>query len=64
MAVHQVRAVAIYSKKTLSVIEVELMVDESSDHVWIEIPTDNQKSILCGCVYRNPSNDKGSNKCI
>ena len=56
--------VAIYSKKTLSVIEVELMVDETSDHVWIKLPTNNQKSILCGCVYRSPSNDTDSNKCM
>ena len=46
-----IRGVAIYSKKTLNVIEVELMVEETSDNMWIEIPTDNQKSILCGCVY-------------
>ena len=52
-----IRGVAFYSKKMLSVIGEELMVDETSDHVWIEIPTDNQMSILCGCVYRSHSND-------
>ena len=40
------------------------MVDETSDHVWIEIPTDNQKSNLGGCVYRSASNDTDSNKCM
>ena len=59
-----IRGVSIYSRKTLNVIEVELMVGETSDHVWIEIPTDNQRAILCGRVYRSPSNDTDSNKCM
>ena len=42
----------------------KIWVNLASDHVWIEIPTDNQKSILCCCVYRSRSNDTDSNKCM
>ena len=51
-----IRGVAIYSKISLNVIEVEIKVEESSDHVWIEIPT-YEEPILIGCIYRSPSND-------
>ena len=33
------RGVAVYSKKTLHVVEVDIPIDGFHDHTWIEIPT-------------------------
>ena len=49
------RGVAIYSKESLHTIEVKFPIDGFSDHVWIEIPTDKNGRLLCGCIYRSPS---------
>ena len=47
-----IRGVAIYTKETLKVEEVEMEVEGYKDHAWIEIFTANDESLLCGCVYR------------
>ena len=52
-----IRGVAIYTKETLKVEEVEMEVEGCKDHAWIEIHTANGESLSCGCVYRSPSND-------
>ena len=52
-----IRGVAIYTKETLKVEELEVEVKGCKDHAWIEIHTANGESLLCGCVYRSPSND-------
>ena len=52
-----IRGVAIYTKETLKVEEVEMEVEGCKDHAWIEIHTVNGESLSCGCVYRSPSND-------
>ena len=55
-----IRGVAIYTKETLKVEEVEMEVEGYKDHAWIEIFTANDESLLCGWVYRSPSNDSTS----
>ena len=57
------RGVAIYSKTSLNATEIEIKVENSSDHVWIEIPT-SDKPLLVGCIYRSPSNDNDKEGCI
>ena len=52
-----IRGVAIYTKKTLRVEEVEIKVNGCIDHAWIDIHTAIGESMLCGCVYQSPSND-------
>ena len=52
-----IRGVAIYTKRSLKVESVEIKVDDTRDHAWIEIPTTSGEKILCGCVYRSPSGD-------
>ena len=52
-----IRGVAIYSRKSLHVIEIELTVEGAYDHVWIEIPSKHGESILCGCVYCTQSGE-------
>ena len=59
-----IRVVAIYSRKSLYAIEIELMVEGAYDHVWIEIPSKHGESILCGCVYRTQSGDTDMNGCM
>ena len=58
-----IRGVCIYSKMTLSVIEVEFLIEGCRDHAWIEIPTGKGESILCSCIYRTQSNDFDLNRC-
>ena len=41
----------------LKIEEVKLDVEGYQDHAWVGIKTANGDSILCGCVYRSPSND-------
>ena len=43
--------------------EVEIKVENSFDHVWIEIST-TDKPILVGCIYRSPSNDTDKVGCM
>ena len=52
-----IRGVLIYARKMLKIEEVKLDVEDHQDHAWIDIKTANGDSILCGCVYRTPSND-------
>ena len=59
-----IRGVIIYSKKALEVIKVKFKIDGFQDHAWIEIPSKNGESILCGCIYRSPSYDSDSKKCL
>ena len=47
-------------KETLKVEEVEMQIEGYKDYAWIEIFTANDESLLCGCVYRSPSNDSTS----
>ena len=56
-----IRGVAIYSRITLKTEEIEFRIDGFHDHVWLEIQTDDKKTILCGCIYRSPSNDTNKN---
>ena len=39
-------------------------MDGCRDHAWIEICTGNNKSLLCGCIYRTQSNDLECDGCI
>ena len=59
-----IRGAAIYYKETMIVEEVKFSVNECRDHVWVEIPTDKNGVLLCGCVYRSQSNDTNINGCI
>ena len=46
-----IRVVAIYAK------ESEICVPTAhNDHIWGEIKFATNTNILCGCVYRSPSN--------
>lgn len=42
--------------------DIDIIVEDSSDHVWIELPTTN-KPLLVGCIYRSPSNDTDKERC-
>lgn len=59
-----IRGVAVYSRNLLDVREVEINVEGFSDHVWIEIPSCDKELILCGCIYRSPSNDTNLEGCM
>ena len=56
-----IRGVAIYSRTTLKTAEIEFIIDGFHDHVWLDIQIDDKKTILCGCIYRSPSNDTNKN---
>ena len=58
-----IRGVAIYTKNDLKAIEVDLTTEDFCDHVWIEIPLEKGNTVLCGCVYRSPS-DANSRACM
>ena len=58
-----IRGVAIYSKTSLNATEVEMKIENFTDHVWIEVPT-NEKPLLVGCIYRSPSNDTDKEACM
>ena len=58
-----IRGVAIYTKKSLRISEVKLDVEGCHDHAWVEIGTSQGKSVLCGCVYRSPSQDSTIDGC-
>ena len=57
------RGVAIYSKISLNASDIEIFVEDSSDHVWIELPT-TKKPLLVGCIYRSPSSDTDKESCM
>ena len=48
-----IRGVAIYTKETLKVEEVEMEVEGYKDHAWIEIFTANDESLSCACVSKS-----------
>ena len=52
--------VAIYVKETLESSEI-CMQPTYNDHIWVEIKLVINTNILCGCVYRSPSNDIAEN---
>ena len=53
------RGVAIYVKCSLHSTDVSLEItDHHKDQVWIEIGLVGKDKLLCGCMYRSPSNDK------
>ena len=49
------RGIIIYFKESLNVTEVDIHIDGLLDHAWIEISGGDNDSLLCGCVYRSPS---------
>ena len=50
-----IRGVMIYFKESLNASEVDIKIEGLEDHAWIQIPGVNNESLLCGCVYRSPS---------
>ena len=52
-----IRGVAIYSHKSIMVNEIDFLIVGQHDHIWVEFPTDKGEKVLCGCIYRSPSND-------
>ena len=52
-----IRGVAIYSSKKIKVNEIDISVEGQKDHLWVEIPTQTGEKVLCGCIYRSPSDD-------
>ena len=59
-----IRGVAIYTKKSIKVSEKDIPMDGFRDHAWVEISLKNNKTLLCGCVYRSPSSDSDLQGCI
>ena len=55
-----IRGVAIYVKETLESSEM-CIYTTYNDHIWVEIKLATNTNILCGCVYRSPSNDIAEN---
>ena len=52
-----IRGVAIYSYKSIMVNKIGFLIEGQHDHIWVEIPTEKDEKVLCGCLYRSPSND-------
>ena len=48
------RGVAIYIKESLSSTKIVLGT-KYADQIWIEVKLRNNDKLLCGCVYRSPS---------
>ena len=57
-----IRGVAIYSHKSM-VNEIDFLIVDQHDHIWVEFPTDKGEKVLCGCIYRSPSNDIDLDSC-
>ena len=53
------RGVAIYVMSILICEEITTEIALHNDQVWIEIDLRGNDKLLCGCVYRSPSNDTG-----
>ena len=51
-----IRGVAIYTRSSITVREVEITVENFTDHLWVEILSADSP-VLVGCIYRSPSND-------
>ena len=47
----------------LNASDVEVTVEDSNDHVWIELPSP-EKPLLVGCIYRSPSKDYNKESCL
>ena len=56
-----IRGVAIYVKEGISCEEIKLQ-STLSDQVWVKISLKNNDKLLCGCVYRSPTNDSDSTR--
>ena len=54
-----IRRVAIYIKEDLHDNEVTFDTD-FMDHLWVEISLTDEKSLLCGCIYRSPTKEKAA----
>ena len=52
-----IRGVAIYVKENLICREIKFR-GIFEDHVWVEISLKNKDALLCGCIYRSPTDDK------
>ena len=52
-----IRGVAIYVRDDLTVNEI-ILSSEFKDQLWLEIYLTEQKSLLCGCIYRSPTKEK------
>ena len=52
-----IRGVAIFVRENRSAKEVTINTD-FRDHVWVEISLTGNNTLLCGCIYRSPTNDK------
>ena len=52
------RGVAIYVKNNLRSNEVTPEIAQHNDQLWIEIELLGRDKLLCGCMYRSPSNNK------
>ena len=37
--------------------EIDFLIVGQHDHIWVEFPTEKGEKVLCGCIYRSPSND-------
>ena len=59
-----IRGVAIFYKKSITVVEVQIDNKQFRDHLWIEIPISNKEPLLCVRIYRSPSNDTDREKSI
>ena len=52
-----IRGVAIFVRENLSAKDVTFNTD-FRDHVWVEISLTGDNTLLCGCIYRSPTNNK------
>ena len=50
------RGVAIFTKLSMTVRDVDLTTDDFKDHTWVEMMS-TDAPILVGCIYRSPSCD-------
>ena len=53
--------IQIYVKEDLDVSEVTFNTDFNA-HIWVEISLTDGESLLCGCIYRSPTEEKETNK--
>ena len=55
-----IRGVAIYTKVDLEIVHVSFDADDFRDHCWIEILGQADQKLLCGCIYRSPTDGNQS----
>ena len=58
LGVFGISGVTIYVKNRFICNDVTTEIALHNDQVWIEIDLRGKDKLLCGCVYRSPSNDK------